>query len=44
MPAPDLKKALEKANQAAVASIKAGEEKAARIAAIQEAIKKEKKP
>jgi len=42
MPIPDIKKALEKANQAAIASIKAGEEKAAKIAAVQEAMKKEK--
>lgn len=43
MPFPDIKKALEKANQAAVAAIKAGEEKAGKIAAVQEAIRKESK-
>ena len=43
MPTPNIKKALEKANEAAIVSIKKGEEAAARIAAIQAAMKKESK-
>ncbi len=43
MPIPDIKKALDKVNLAAIEAIKQGERKAEKIAAIQEAIKKESK-
>jgi len=43
MPIPDIKKVLDKANQAAIEAIKQGERKAEKIAAIREAMKKESK-